>query len=345
LSLLLIHSERFAEHQTPPGHPERPERAEVMDVVAGRWRERGTEIIAPRAATHEQLARVHDPDYLRRISETAGRALALDPDTYTSPESQEIALLAAGAAVDAVERVMAGSHRSAMALVRPPGHHAERNRAMGFCLYNNVAVAAAHARAGGASRVAIVDYDVHHGNGTQHIFEADPHVLYVSTHQYPYYPGTGSADEVGIGRGGGFTVNLPIEAGAVDDDYQLVFSSVVIPVLLQFEPDLLLVSAGFDAHARDPLGGMRLSTAAFGAMTADLRRVAEECCRGRLVAVTEGGYDLHALAGSVDAVLEALSAPPLDGSAGRWVPTGVASTRGQVAADATRRAQRANWTL
>jgi acetoin utilization deacetylase AcuC-like enzyme len=344
VSLLLIHSERFAEHQTPPGHPERPERAEVMDVVAARWRARGTEIIAPRAATREQLGRVHESDYLRRISETAGRALALDPDTYTSPESYEIAMLAAGAAVDAVERVMAGSHRSAMALVRPPGHHAERNRAMGFCFYNNVAVAAAHARAGGASRVAIVDYDVHHGNGTQHIFEADPAVLYISTHQYPYYPGTGGSDEVGVGRGAGFTVNLPLEAGAIDDDYQLVFSSVVVPVLLQFEPDLVLVSAGFDAHEHDPLGGMRLSTAAFAAMTADLRRVAEECCRGRLVAVTEGGYDLHALAASIEAVLEVLSTPALDGHAA-WAPAGTASTRGQVTAEATRRALRAHWRL
>src|SRR6266702_769679 len=307
-----------------------------MDVVAARWRQRGAEIVAPRTATHEQLARVHDPDYLRRISETAGQALALDPDTYTSPESDEIARLGAGAAVDAVERVMSGSHRSAMALVRPPGHHAERSRAMGFCIFNNVAVAAAHARAGGAAKVAIVDYDVHHGNGTQHIFESDPNVLYVSTHQYPYYPGTGAADEVGIGRGTGFTVNLPLEAGAVDDDYQLVFSSVIVPILLQFEPDLVIVSAGFDAHERDPLGGMRLSTASFAAMTADLRSVAEECCRGRMVAVTEGGYDLHALAASMEAVLETLSTPALDGHAVRWVPTGIASARGQISADATR---------
>ena len=203
MPVLLVHSDRFAEHQTPPGHPERPERAEVMDAVAGRWRARGVEIVAPRAATHEQLARVHDPEYLRRISETAGRATALDPDTYTSPESHEIALLAAGAAIDAVERVMGASHLAAVALVRPPGHHAERDRAMGFCLFNNVAVAAAHARALGAGRVAIVDYDVHHGNGTQHIFEADPHVLYVSTHQYPYYPGTGAAEEVGRDAGAG----------------------------------------------------------------------------------------------------------------------------------------------
>src|SRR2546425_5447376 len=172
---------RFGEHQTPPGHPERPERASVMDEVARRWRARGGEVADPRAATREQLIRVHTADHVRRISETAGRAVALDPDTYTSPESYEIALLAAGATIDAVERVMAGTNRAAVAMVRPPGHHAERNRAMGFCLFNNVASGAAHARALGARRVAIIDYDVHHGNGTQHIFDVDPHVLYIST--------------------------------------------------------------------------------------------------------------------------------------------------------------------
>ena len=184
MSLVLVSCDRFAEHQTPPGHPERSERAEVMDAVAARWREGGGDVVAPRVATYEQLARVHDPEHLRRIAETAGQAMALDVDTYTSPESYEVALLAAGAAVDGVERVMGGSHRAALALVRPPGHHAERGRPMGFCLYNNVAVAAAHARALGARRVAIVDYDVHHGNGTQHIFESDPHVLYMSIHQF-----------------------------------------------------------------------------------------------------------------------------------------------------------------
>src|SRR5262249_17486861 len=253
MSVILIHSERFAEHQTPPGHPERSDRAEVFDAVAAKWRKKDVEVVAPRIATREQLARVHEGDYIRRISETAGRATALDPDTYTSPDSYEIALLAAGAAVDAVERVLGGSHRAAVAMVRPPGHHAERDRAMGFCLFNNVAVAAAHAHALGAAKVAIVDFDVHHGNGTQHIFEADRHVLYISTHQYPYYPGTGAADEVGRDAGRGFTVNVPLEAGAVNEDYQHVFDRIVVPVLREFEPNLLITSAGFDAHERDPL--------------------------------------------------------------------------------------------
>ena len=234
MSLILVHTGRFAEHQTPPGHPERPERADVFDAIAARWRERGVEVVAPRAATSEQLLRVHDEAHLRRIAQTAGRATALDPDTYTSPESYDVALLAAGACIDAVERVMSGAHRAAFALIRPPGHHAERDRAMGFCLFNNAAVAAAHARAAGARKVAIVDYDVHHGNGTQHIFEADPHVLYVSTHQYPYYPGTGAAGEVGRGGGSGFTINLPFEVGAVDEDYRIVFTRIVVPVLRPF---------------------------------------------------------------------------------------------------------------
>src|SRR5579871_1152061 len=342
MPVILIHSDHFAEHQTPPGHPERPERAEVFDAIASRWRQKGLEVVAPRAATREQLTRVHDADYVRRISETTGRATALDPDTYTSPDSYDIALLAAGAAVDAVERVLGGSHRAAVAMVRPPGHHAERDRAMGFCLFNNVAVATAHARASGAAKIAIVDYDVHHGNGTQHIFDTDRHVLYVSTHQYPYYPGTGAVDEVGRDTGFGLTVNVPMEAGSVDEDYQTVFARIVIPVVRQFEPDLLIVSAGFDAHADDPLGGMRLSTEAFGAMTAELRAVAEECCRGRLVLVTEGGYDLQALGGSLDAAVRVLHAPP---AAAAWPSSGIASSRGRVAVDAARQALAGYWTL
>jgi acetoin utilization deacetylase AcuC-like enzyme len=313
-----------------------------MDVVAERWQRRGGEVVAPRAATHEHLARVHDEDYLRRIAETSGQAVALDPDTYTSPETHGIALLAAGAVVDGVERVLAGSASVAFALVRPPGHHAERNRAMGFCFYNNVAVAAAHARGLGASRVAIADYDVHHGNGTQRIFEADPAVLYVSTHQFPFYPGTGAADDIGVGAGRGFTVNLPLEAGAVAEDYRIVFVEVVLPILRQFRPDLLLVSAGFDAHERDPLAHMRLTTETFAAMTMELTALAHECCKGRMVLVTEGGYDLHALAASLDAVVKVLAGPP--GTA-RWPTSEVPASRGRRSAEAAKRALAPFWRL
>ncbi len=344
MSLILIGTERFGDHQTPPGHPESVERAEVMDAVAANWRGRGGEVVAPREATREQLARVHDADYIKKINETAGTAMALDPDTYTSADTHEVALLAAGAAIDAVERVVGGEHQRALALVRPPGHHAERGRAMGFCFFKNLAVAAAHARTLGISRVAIVDYDVHHGNGTQHIFENDLEVLYTSIHQYPYYPGTGAAEETGTGAGSGFTVNVPVEAGAIDEDYQLVFGEIVVPVLRQFQPDLLLVSAGFDAHGSDPLGQMRLSTSAFAAMTLELRQVAEECCGGRIACIVEGGYDLRALEESLVSVVEVLAAERANGFP--WpAATNVAPTRGRAAVAAVKPAVREYWRL
>jgi len=236
---------------------------------------------------------------------------------------------------------MGGSHKRALALARPPGHHAERDRAMGFCFYNNIAIAAAHARSLGARRVAIVDYDVHHGNGTQHIFEADPDVLYVSTHQFPYYPGTGAPHEVGYEGGAGRTVNIGLEVGATDEDYRVVFDQVVIPVLGQFMPDIVLVSAGFDAHERDPLGAMRVTTAGFSAMTAALRQVAEEQCEGRLVAVTEGGYDLRALRDCLQAVVDVLSGESTPLVA--WPEPPVASSRGLAAATATKAALTQYW--
>lgn len=341
MSLVLIASERFADHQTPPGHPESPARAQVMDDVAGEWRAAGNSVTLPREVTHDDLALVHDAAYLRQLAALAGRSAALDADTFTSPESIGIARLAAGAAVGAVELAMSERGTRALVLARPPGHHAERDRAMGFCFYNSISVAAAVARKAGAARVAIVDYDVHHGNGTQHIFEHDPAVLYVSVHQYPFYPGTGAAMEVGIGKGAGFTVNLPMEMGATDDDYRVVLEKVVIPVLMQFKPELLLVSAGFDAHERDPLGNMRVTTAGFGAMTADLCRVADECCDGRLVALLEGGYDLDALRACAMCVTDVLSGRP----APAWPTSGLKSSRGETSVKQTMAAQSAYWKL
>jgi acetoin utilization deacetylase AcuC-like enzyme len=211
--VLIISSERFAEHTPPPGHPERPERATVFDQVAASWRAKGATIREPRLASREELLTIHDHSYIDEIAATAGKAVMLDPDTFTSPESYEIARLAAGAAIDAARHAHRTRER-AIALVRPPGHHAEPNRAMGYCLFNNIAIAAAVLRADGVSRVAIVDIDVHHGNGTQAAFYSDPTVLYISTHQHPYYPGTGAADETGSGAGKGFTLNVPMSAGA-----------------------------------------------------------------------------------------------------------------------------------
>src|SRR5687767_5506125 len=223
MSLILIHTDRFGDHRTPPGHPERVERAQVMQAIASGWKQRGRIVQSPRAATRTELQPVHSDAHLSKIDAAAGRAVSLDPDTYTSPESRDVALLAAGAAIGAVDAIVQDRATRVMALVRPPGHHAERDRAMGFCLYNTVAAAAAHALTLGMERVVVMDYDVHHGNGTQWIFYEDPRVLYISTHQYPFYPGTGAAEDIGRGKGAGFTFNVPLEAGSSDGDYAEVF--------------------------------------------------------------------------------------------------------------------------
>jgi acetoin utilization deacetylase AcuC-like enzyme len=340
MSVTLITSDRFADHIMPPGHPERVARAEVMQSVASQWRGHGGAVMAPRKATRAELERVHASEHVDRIRASSGRTAAFDPDTYASPATYEVALLAAGAAIVGVETVLeaapSGAAR-AFALVRPPGHHAEPNRAMGFCLFNNVAIAAAHALSLGVGRVAVVDYDVHHGNGTQWAFYEDPRVLVVSLHQYPFYPGTGAAGEAGAGAGEGFTLNVPLTAGATDGDYTLVFKAIVIPVLRRFAPQLLLVSSGFDAHERDPMGGMRLTTAAFASFAVQLAAAAEASALGRIVFVTEGGYDLAAFDACLQATLHALSheeavaAPP--------APT----DRGLMALELVRAAQERYW--
>jgi acetoin utilization deacetylase AcuC-like enzyme len=337
--VLLISSPRFEEHVTPPGHPERPERAHVFDVVASAFRQRGGTVVDPVTATREQLARVHSDEHLDRIAATAGKPSMLDPDTFTSPESHEIALLAAGATVQAAEHALR-TRDVAFALVRPPGHHAERNTAMGFCLYNNVAVAAAQAIASGLARVAIVDIDVHHGNGSQWMFYEDPRVLYVSSHQFPFYPGTGAAGDVGRGHGAGFTVNIPLEAGATDADYDLVYRTIATPVLTQFAPQLTLISAGFDAHEADPLASMRMSAAGFMRIVRRLKAAALQS--GALALVTEGGYDLHALREclerTIDAAAEKGREPDGPGDV-RALP----APRGERALEAVRQAQSAFW--
>jgi acetoin utilization deacetylase AcuC-like enzyme len=340
MPVLVLTSERFREHTPPPGHPEGPERQDVMDAVAAQWRAAGGTVEAPAAAGDDAIRRVHSAAFVETLASAAGRAVMLDPDTFTSAESWDVSRLAAGAAIGAVDAVLDGRFARAAALVRPPGHHSNRDRARGFCLVNNAAVAAAHALARGCARVAIVDVDVHHGNGTQEIFESDPRLLYVSTHQWPFYPGTGAADEVGIGDGRGFTVNIPIERGATDADYQLVFDEIVVPVTRRFQPDLVVISAGFDAHEEDPLGGMRMSAGGFARLTARLCAVADRCAGGRAVLITEGGYHLGALAESLAASLAAMDegAP----AAATATPSGDAR-RGRMAADEARAAQAPFW--
>jgi acetoin utilization deacetylase AcuC-like enzyme len=303
--LTVIFSPRFADHLPPPGHPERPERAEAMAEVVERFRSGGGRAEEPRQAEDADLLRIHTRGYVDSITSARGRAVMLDPDTFTSPDSELVARLAAGAVLAGVDAVLDGPAGSrALAVVRPPGHHAEADRAMGFCLYNNVAVGAAYARQRGCARVAIVDYDVHHGNGTQRAFYEDPSVLFISSHQYPYYPGTGAAHETGRGAGLGWTLNLPLDAGARDADVLGRYQREAMPALEAFKPDLLLVSAGFDADERDPLGGCRMTTAGFRALSGLLVGAADRLCQGRVVFVTEGGYDLTALREGLQAVID-----------------------------------------
>jgi acetoin utilization deacetylase AcuC-like enzyme len=256
----------------------------------------------PRPATFEELHRVHTTTHVRSILLTEGRIHKFDADTQASPRSYEAALLAAGAVAGAVDHVLAGDLQRAFCIGRPPGHHAEAVRAMGFCLFNNVAVGAAHALAAGLERVLILDFDVHHGNGTQAIFWDEPRVLYVSSHAYPFYPGTGSVNEVGGGRGRGFTVNLPLPGGCGDNEYCRVYREVVEPIGRAFDPQLVLVSAGFDAYGGDPLAGMALTAKGYAELAAVCLDVAAGAAQGRAIFALEGGYHLEGLALSGAAV-------------------------------------------
>jgi acetoin utilization deacetylase AcuC-like enzyme len=300
----------------PAYHPERPERllAARAAVTAADvdWRR-----CAPRSASLDELARVHSPRYLESLDKLRGTSGYLDADTYVAPRSVEAAWAAAGGAIALVDNLIASDVKQGVALLRPPGHHARVDEAMGFCLVNNVAVAAAHALSRGLRRVLVLDWDVHHGNGTQEIFWRSPEVLYASLHQFPFYPGTGAANEVGEGDGHGFTVNVPLSAGGADDVYRSAFERAVLPVAAEFAPELVLVSAGFDASQRDPLAQMRLSAAAFGWMAKALRGVADASAGGRIGLILEGGYDLvgletglsAAVAGAVRAEADDIAPP------------------------------------
>ena len=306
-STWLFADEAMLGHEPGPDHPERPQRlAALIDDFAARPVP-GVKRVTPRAATREELALVHAGGHVAAVAALAGQRARLDADTTVSPRSWEAALLAAGGAVGAVESVMAGQARNAFVWARPPGHHAERGEAMGFCLFNNVAIAAERARSLGAERVAIIDWDVHHGNGTQHSFEARPDVLFLSSHQFPFYPGTGAPTEIGRGAGAGYTVNCALPAGQRDADMGAVWNDLFLPIASRFRPDLVLISAGFDPHERDPLGEMLITERGFAAMCTAARRLAEQSCGGRLVLVLEGGYDLQGLRDSARACLQVLT--------------------------------------
>jgi acetoin utilization deacetylase AcuC-like enzyme len=264
--------------------------------------------IEPRAAEEDEILLVHTERLYQEVMATRGKDHTyLDSDTITSAESADVAVLAAGSVLGAVDAVIEGKISNAFAFVRPPGHHAKPDKAMGFCLFNNVAIAARYViRAYDLRRVLIVDFDLHHGNGTQKAFYTSPEVLYISTHQWPHYPGTGSLEEVGRDAGEGFTLNIPLPAGTGDAEYSQIFREIVAPVSREFAPELVLVSAGFDAYHKDPLGSMRLTEAGYAALTREILSIAGAACGGKTVFALEGGYHLAGVEQSIVSVLEVM---------------------------------------
>jgi acetoin utilization deacetylase AcuC-like enzyme len=307
----LVTDPRFRAHDPGPHHPECPERLEVLESLFSSGDLRDVPRVPARSATEEELTRVHRSALVRAVAASAGRdETRYDADTSASAGTFEAACLAAGGAIELADAVLDGEIDCGFAALRPPGHHAETDRAMGFCFFNNVAVVAEHLRRKrGLERVLILDWDVHHGNGTQHSFYDDAGVMYASLHQYPFYPGTGGAQEIGRGEGAGFTVNAPMPAGAGHADYMAAFRELLLPVARQFDPQFVLVSAGFDAHRDDPLASIELTEESFAAMTDALVSLADEHCSGRIALLLEGGYSLAALRDSVRATLDALRVP------------------------------------
>ena len=296
----------YLKHDPGEFHPERPERIRVLLDLADTLDNQKFHILPPKSATRTDVALCHSLDYINLLESTSKtNRYALDGDTITSRDSFAVGLLAVGGFLRLLDSIAAGESQNGFALVRPPGHHALSDRAMGFCLFNTIAIGAEHLkRAYGAKKILIMDWDVHHGNGTQAAFYDDPAVLYISTHQYPYYPGTGAINEVGVSAGEGYTINVPLPAGCADAEYLRVFQDIVVPAAERFEPEWILVSAGFDPHRRDPLGGMGVSEKGFAIMARMLLRLAERHARERIAFLLEGGYELAALRNSVVGVLE-----------------------------------------
>ena len=298
---------RFTKHMMGLGHPESPSRLfAIREVLDGDGVGREVKHLEPRAASKEEIAFIHEPPYIESVKNTAGKEpIYLDPDTVTCADTWVAAEYAAGAAIVLTEAVANGNIRNGFAFVRPPGHHAERDKAMGFCFFNNIAIAAEYAKCKlGLERIAIVDFDVHHGNGTQHAFYEDGQVFFTSAHRTHFYPGGGLVSETGKGKGQGTTLNIPLDHGADDDIYKRVFDKQILPAVRNFNPQLILVSAGFDPHKLDPLGGMRMTTEGFRWIAQSLFDLAGECCQGKLLYILEGGYNLRALRESVEATLE-----------------------------------------
>jgi acetoin utilization deacetylase AcuC-like enzyme len=310
-----LHHSSSLDHDTGYAHPERADRIRVLEAELDRRDWLGWDVVEAPRASEEQLLAVHTAGHLAAVRELSAREGAFDLDTPLSVGSFEAALRAAGGACSLVDALLAGGEHTGLAALRPPGHHAERARGMGFCLFSNIAVAARHAIAAhGAERVFILDWDVHHGNGTNAIFHESPEVLFASIHQYPFYPGTGPLEDVGAGPGEGFSLNLPVPGGSGEDVFLSLVEHVAAPAVRQFGPDLVLISAGFDAHRADPVGGCRLETSSYAELARQARALADEL--GVPVgAVLEGGYELEALAASVTATMEVLA----DGGAPRSV--------------------------
>jgi acetoin utilization deacetylase AcuC-like enzyme len=306
----IVRDMRYLDHVMGAYHPESPQRlTAIYEMLEGSDIKGNFQDIRARMAEREELLMIHSPDYIDILEATDGKSYTyLDPDTQTSSGSYKAALLAAGGLCEAIFRVYSGEVENAFALIRPPGHHAEKARAMGFCIFNNVAIGARYAQKYlGLDRILIADWDLHHGNGTQHAFEDNPSVLYFSTHQYPYYPGTGSHIEVGKGKGEGFTINVPLSTGYGDGEFMAIFERILKPVAREFDPDIILVSAGFDIFKDDPLGGMDVTPGGFAGLTRIIMDIANLCCDGKVIITLEGGYHIQGQSDSVKAVLKELS--------------------------------------
>jgi len=305
---LVVIDQGYLKHLPGESHPERPERIQALLNLAGALDKQMFELASPRAATRADVEYTHGADHVRLVESTSQHnRYALDGDTITCRDSFGVALLAVGGFLTLLDAIASKQSSNGFALVRPPGHHALRDHAMGFCLFNTMAIGAEYLkRVYGAKKILIMDWDVHHGNGTQAAFYDDPTVFFISTHQFPFYPGSGAVNETGVGAGEGLTLNVPLPAGCTDVEYLQVFQDIVVPAAEKFQPEWILVSAGFDPHRRDPLGGMNVTEEGFGAMARLLLALANRFADGRIAFLLEGGYDLAGLRDSVAAVLAAM---------------------------------------